>query len=85
MVKSCACDLNLYHCGVGDHLNQDQQNGFLLGGGGFLFPPPPPKKKKKKCVTFRIKGSRILESKNSADGTGYFVTKILSLNHVAYN
>ena len=80
MVKSCACDLNLYHCGVGDHLNQDQQNGFL-------FPPPPPKKKKKKkkCVTFRIKGSRILESKNSADGTGYFVTKILSLNHVAYN
>ena len=78
MVKSCACDLNLYHCGVGDHLNQDQQNGFL-------FPPPPKKKKKKKCVTFRIKGSRILESKNSADGTGYFVTKILSLNHVAYN
>ena len=77
MVKSCACDLNLYHCGVGDHLNQDQQNGFL-------FPPPPPQKKKK-CVTFRIKGSRILESKNSADGTGYFVTKILSLNHVAYN
>ena len=73
MVKSCACDLNLYHCGVGDHLNQDQQNGFLF------FP------KKKKCVTFRIKGSRILESKNSADGTGYFVTKILSLNHVAYN
>ena len=41
MVKSCACDLNLYHCGVGDHLNQDQQNGFL-------FPPPKKKKKKKK-------------------------------------
>ena len=79
MVKSCACDLNLYHCGVGDHLNQDQQNGFLL------FPKKKKKKKKKKCVTFRIKGSRILESKNSADGTEYFATKILSLNHVAYN
>ena len=32
-----------------------------------------------------MQGSRILESKTSADGTGYFVTKILSLNHVAYN
>ena len=78
MVKSCACDLNLYHCGVGDHLNQDQQNGFL-------FFPKKKKKKKKKCLTLRINGSRILESKNSADGTRYFVTKILSLNHVAYN
>ena len=78
MVKSCACDLNLYHCGVGDHLKKKQKNGFLLI-------QKKKKKKKKKCVTFRIKGSRILESKNSADGTGYFVTKILSLNHVAYN